>query len=170
MCYIILSLQFFQCFCSKKFYKGKYFQCKKNESFCTFLLMKFLNGHHNFVNIIFQFFCLKRESYLITKILRYGPFCRNWTVQFARHTFKRTFFFFAQVIQSEMSSYNRQSSCNSSTGSIGSNPPANVAGSAAFLANDRERQRTPEMELFRYIFILMTFSKILYNNFLKIYK
>jgi len=45
-------------------------------------------------------------------------------------------------------SANRQSSCASSAGSIGSTTSANVAGSAAFLANDRERQRTPEMELF----------------------
>jgi len=35
-----------------------------------------------------------------------------------------------------------------SPGSIGTHTNSNVAGSAAFLSNDRERQRTPEMELF----------------------
>jgi len=41
-----------------------------------------------------------------------------------------------------------QSGCQSPAGSIGSNSNSNVAGSAAFLPNDRDRQRTPEMELF----------------------
>lgn len=36
----------------------------------------------------------------------------------------------------------------STSGSVGTNTGSNVAGSAAFLSNDRERQRTPEMELF----------------------
>jgi len=43
-------------------------------------------------------------------------------------------------------SQTRQSA--SVAGSIGSNTNSNVAGSAAFLSNDRDRQRTPEMELF----------------------
>jgi len=43
-------------------------------------------------------------------------------------------------------SQTRQST--SVAGSIGSATNSNVAGSAAFLSNDRDRQRTPEMELF----------------------
>jgi len=45
-----------------------------------------------------------------------------------------------------MSTQPRQSA--SVAGSIGSSNNSNVAGSAAFLSNDRDRQRTPEMELF----------------------
>lgn len=43
-------------------------------------------------------------------------------------------------------SQTRQSA--SVAGSIGSSSNTNIAGSAAFLSNDRDRQRTPEMELF----------------------